>query len=305
MHVGHIRSTVIGDALGRMLRFAGHEVISDNHLGDWGTQFGMILYGYKHFLDHEAYGRAPVEELARLYRQVRQLADRPSGYRQPERAPPPCWPKPPSCTPATPKTSACGGSSCPSASKTSSGSIGGWASSSTTRWARASITSSLPTIVQELLDRGLARDQRRRRLRVSRWSPDADDRAQAGRGIPLCHNRPGHHPLPHGPLAAGCRSSTWSIIARGCISSSFSPSPGCWATQDVEFQHVSFGTVLGEDGRPFSTRSGDTVGLEGLLDEAVAAPRRSSPPTTTPSPTGRNFRRPSGPAWPRPWASPP
>ena len=51
MHVGHIRSTVIGDALCRMLKFAGHEVISDNHIGDWGTQFGMILYGYKHFLD--------------------------------------------------------------------------------------------------------------------------------------------------------------------------------------------------------------------------------------------------------------
>ena len=51
MHVGHIRSTVIGDALCRMLRFLGHRVISDNHLGDWGTQFGMIIYGYKHFVD--------------------------------------------------------------------------------------------------------------------------------------------------------------------------------------------------------------------------------------------------------------
>ena len=57
MHVGHIRSTVIGDALCRMLKFAGHEVVSDNHIGDWGTQFGMILYGYKHFLDPEAYRR--------------------------------------------------------------------------------------------------------------------------------------------------------------------------------------------------------------------------------------------------------
>ena len=58
MHVGHIRSTVIGDALCRMLRFVGHEVISDNHIGDWGTQFGMILYGYRHFLDAEAYRRS-------------------------------------------------------------------------------------------------------------------------------------------------------------------------------------------------------------------------------------------------------
>ena len=51
MHVGHIRSTVIGDALGRTLRFLGHHVVTDNHLGDWGTQFGMIIYGYRHFVD--------------------------------------------------------------------------------------------------------------------------------------------------------------------------------------------------------------------------------------------------------------
>ena len=50
MHVGHIRSTVIGDALYRILKFLGHHAISDNHLGDWGTQFGMIIYGYKHFV---------------------------------------------------------------------------------------------------------------------------------------------------------------------------------------------------------------------------------------------------------------
>ena len=51
MHVGHIRTTVIGDCLYRTLKFLGHKAISDNHLGDWGTQFGMIIYGYKHFLD--------------------------------------------------------------------------------------------------------------------------------------------------------------------------------------------------------------------------------------------------------------
>ena len=75
MHVGHIRSTVIGDALCRVLRFLGHTVISDNHIGDWGTQFGMILYGWRHFRDEAAYRRNPVEELARLYRHVRRLMD--------------------------------------------------------------------------------------------------------------------------------------------------------------------------------------------------------------------------------------
>lgn len=75
MHVGHIRSTVIGDALARVLGFLGHEVITDNHIGDWGTQFGMIIYGYRHFLDNEAYLSDPVHELARLYRFVRKIYD--------------------------------------------------------------------------------------------------------------------------------------------------------------------------------------------------------------------------------------
>jgi arginyl-tRNA synthetase len=75
MHVGHIRSTVIGNALAKILHFLGHEVITDNHLGDWGTQFGMIIYGYRHFLDASAYQENAVGELARLYRLVRRLVD--------------------------------------------------------------------------------------------------------------------------------------------------------------------------------------------------------------------------------------
>lgn len=73
MHVGHIRSTVIGDALARIYRFLGHHVITDNHLGDWGTQFGMVIYGFKHFGDPQALDAAPVAELSRLYRLVNRL----------------------------------------------------------------------------------------------------------------------------------------------------------------------------------------------------------------------------------------
>ncbi|MCH2210384.1 MAG: arginine--tRNA ligase [Fuerstiella sp.] len=75
MHVGHLRSSVIGDAIARILRFAGHNVTTDNHIGDWGTQFGMIIYGYRHFSDSAAYAKDPVAELARLYRLVNQLTD--------------------------------------------------------------------------------------------------------------------------------------------------------------------------------------------------------------------------------------
>ena len=71
MHVGHLRSTIIGDSLARLLRFLGHTVVTDNHLGDWGTQFGILLYGYRHFLDRAAFDADPVRELARLYVKLR------------------------------------------------------------------------------------------------------------------------------------------------------------------------------------------------------------------------------------------
>lgn len=70
MHVGHIRSTIIGDCLARVARYLGHRVITDNHIGDWGTQFGMILWGWKHLLDAAALESDPVAELVRIYREV-------------------------------------------------------------------------------------------------------------------------------------------------------------------------------------------------------------------------------------------
>ena len=75
MHVGHIRSTVIGDSLARTLSFLGHNVVTDNHLGDWGTQFGIIIYGYKHFGDPDVVKSNPIPELTKLYRKVNQLIE--------------------------------------------------------------------------------------------------------------------------------------------------------------------------------------------------------------------------------------
>lgn len=70
MHVGHIRSTILGDGLGRIAKFLGHRVIADNHIGDWGTQFGMILWGWKNLLDESALEADPIPELLRVYREV-------------------------------------------------------------------------------------------------------------------------------------------------------------------------------------------------------------------------------------------
>src|SRR5438128_2474246 len=74
MHVGHIRSTVLGDALARIARFLGHEVIRDNHIGDWGTQFGMVIYGWKNLLDRQALQRNPLAEIVRVYKETNERA---------------------------------------------------------------------------------------------------------------------------------------------------------------------------------------------------------------------------------------
>jgi arginyl-tRNA synthetase len=73
MHVGHIRSTILGDTLTRIARFLGHRVIADNHLGDWGTQFGKVIYGWKHWRDEAALARSPIDELVRLYKEANAL----------------------------------------------------------------------------------------------------------------------------------------------------------------------------------------------------------------------------------------
>jgi len=67
MHIGHIRSTIIGEAIKRVLRAVGYEVIGDNHLGDWGTQFGKLIVAWRRWLDADAYQRSPVDELQRIY----------------------------------------------------------------------------------------------------------------------------------------------------------------------------------------------------------------------------------------------
>jgi arginyl-tRNA synthetase len=74
MHVGHIRSTVLGDALARIATFLGHDVIRDNHIGDWGTQFGMVIWGWKNLLDRQALEHDPIAELVRIYKETNERA---------------------------------------------------------------------------------------------------------------------------------------------------------------------------------------------------------------------------------------
>lgn len=67
MHIGHLRSTIIGDSVKRLCNFLGYHTVADNHIGDWGTQFGKLIVGYHNWLDKDAYEKNPIEELERVY----------------------------------------------------------------------------------------------------------------------------------------------------------------------------------------------------------------------------------------------
>jgi arginyl-tRNA synthetase len=67
MHVGHLRSTIIGHALVKLLRFVGHDVVAVNHLGDWGTQFGLLIVGMREWGDQAALDADAIVELGRVY----------------------------------------------------------------------------------------------------------------------------------------------------------------------------------------------------------------------------------------------
>ena len=80
MHVGHLRSTIIGDAIARTLSFLGHRVIRDNHIGDWGTQFGLLIVGMRDWGDERALEREPIAELERVYRLASERAKSDPGF---------------------------------------------------------------------------------------------------------------------------------------------------------------------------------------------------------------------------------
>ena len=348
MHVGHIRSTVIGDSLCRVLRFLGHTAISDNHIGDWGTQFGMILYGYKHFLDRAAYAKAPVQELARLYRLVRRVMEY---YEDRERLP--------EMEAAWKAAAAAGGhTDCEAATS-------GRGPATTDKKARKALDREAQRLDEarneiEAVKRRIAAaecDDQFMALAVDHpgigqsvlaetarlHAGDAENRGLWREFMPQCleeiqrmYRRLGvrfDHALGESFYEDRCGPLVAELLAQGiatesegatCIFVDGQKAPMIVRKQDgaflyattdlatlryrmetwrpqailyvvdhrqslhfeqlfavarrmgyagVDLRHVSFGTVLGDDGRPFKTRSGNTVGLESLLDEAVRRAR--------------------------------
>ena len=281
MHVGHIRSTVIGNALTRMLQFQGHRVITDNHLGDWGTQFGMIIFGYKNYLDTQAYQKNPVEELSRLYRLVRQKIDDESK--------------------AGMERSTMTGTNAAVLQETAKLHAGD--AENLRIWnevlphsqdeinriyqrLRISFDHTLGESFYQPMLGGIVEDLLKRKIATETngaigifFEGEEDRPAGEGRNtVPMLIRK------SDGAFLYG----TTDLATVKYRLDTFKPDAILYVTDfrqsqhfdhlfktvrlqgidNVELAHIKFGTVLGEDGKPFKTRSGDTVGLNGLLDEA-------------------------------------
>lgn len=341
MHVGHIRSTVIGDALYRTLKFLGHSVVGDNHLGDWGAQFGMIIYGFKHLLDQAAYERNPVEELGRLYRFVNRLVSYEEGLTE----------LPKLQTRLAQQDTAIErekSQAAPGDKKAEKSLRQSQRARDETAAEIEALKVSLAAVEREpQLAAALAAHpnigQRALQETAKLHAGDPENLALWHKFLPLCeadiesiYKRLGvtfdetlGESFYHDRLSGVVQDLLQRGIARrseGAVGIFFDDEPGAtplliqkqdgaflYATTDlatvqyrierwhpdailyvvdhrqslhfenlfksvrrwldlnnVELEHISFGTVLGEDGRPYKTRSGDTVGLWGLLDEAVS-----------------------------------
>lgn len=340
MHVGHIRSTVIGDALARTLRFLGHQVITDNHIGDWGTQFGMIIYGYKNFVDREAFEASAVTELARLYRLVNSLVD----YHR----------IPAQLTTAAEKIAqleeliADADAQSPTDKKEEKklakarrrldsqlADARKEQESLTSKKAAveadpqlAELAAAHPEIGARALDETAALhsgDAENQSLWKEFLPPCLEDIERIYRRLGVSFDHTLGESFYHDRLAAvvaDLRDKNLAQQSDGavCVFNEGQPAPmivqkqdgaflyattdlatiqyrvetwqphevlyvvdhrqslhfdqlfataGRWGYESLGLQHIKFGTVLGDDGRPFKTRSGDTVGLDGLLDEAI------------------------------------
>jgi arginyl-tRNA synthetase len=341
MHVGHIRSTVIGDAISKILAFAGHNAITDNHVGDWGTQFGMIIYGYKHFLDTEAYEKDPVTELGRLYKFVRQLVDyhsaklkvdpiadkliELSGQLSAAKKKQAAATEKPDVKKAKKEVSAI--QKRIDAQKETGNSLKAKIEAVESDAALLETANGHREIGQQvLLETAKLHegDEENKKLWTEFLPYCWEDMRKIYRRLDIEHDHELGESFYHemlGDVVADFEAKGFARTSDGavCVFMDNYETPmiirkkdgaflysttdlatikyraehfkadaalcvvdhrqhehfdklfdaaRLWGYQDIELTHVSFGTVLGDDGKPFKTRSGDTVGLEGLLDEA-------------------------------------
>ena len=268
MHVGHIRSTVIGNSLARIFKALGHHVIRDNHLGDWGSQFGMILWGWKNARDEAAFATDPVAELARLYRLAQDRIK--AGDRSVEVA----------ARAETAKLHAGDAENralwnqfmphCLQALRKIYDRLG---VRFDVELGESFYDSMLASVVEDVSARGIAEESEGAIVVFTAETPAPF----------IIRKRDGAFNYGTTDLATiKYRAETWNpqqilyVVdhRQGDYFRQLFAVARRWGYDQVDLEHVAFGTILGADRRPFKTREGDAVGLESLLDEAVSEARK-------------------------------
>jgi len=268
MHVGHIRSTVIGNSLARIFKALGHHVIRDNHLGDWGSQFGMILWGWKNARDEAAFAADPVAELARLYRLAQDRIK--AGDRSVEAA----------ARAETAKLHAGDAENralwnqfmphCLQALRKIYDRLG---VRFDVELGESFYDPMLASIVEDVSARGIAEESEGAIVVFTAETPAPF----------IIRKRDGAFNYGTTDLATiKYRAETWNpqqilyVVdhRQGDHFRQLFAVARRWGYDQLDLEHVAFGTILGADRRPFKTREGDAVGLESLLDEAVSEARK-------------------------------
>ncbi len=264
MHVGHLRSTVIGDSLARILQARGHRVVRDNHLGDWGSQFGMILWGWKHQRDEARFARDPVGELARLYRAVQARIQ--GGETAVEDA---AREETAKLHAGDPENRALWSRFMPHCLGALQAVYDRMGVHFDVQLGESFYDPRLASVVEDLQRKGLAVESEGAivvfveqteapliiRKRDGAFTYATTDLATIQHRVETWHPDQILYVVDH---RQGDHFKQLFEVARK------------WGYQAVDLQHVAFGTILGKDRRPFKTREGDVVGLESLLDEAAA-----------------------------------
>lgn len=278
MHVGHIRSTILGDALARIAGFLGYRVIRDNHIGDWGTQFGMILHGWKTILDHERLEEDPIVELVRVYREVNQAAKADPSVLD-------------TCKAELVKLQAGDEENveiwkrCIELSKQGLEAIYARLGVTFDHWLGESFYNPrLAGLVEEFLDRGLARESDGAVCVFSSGElSDEEDPFRIHKEDGWVDNPQIIRKADGGFLYATTDFATvehridewgadeiWYVVGAPQQLHFRQLFDACrrWG-KDAEFRHIAFGSILGEDRKLMKTRSGENVQLVDVLNEAV------------------------------------
>ena len=285
LHVGHLRSTIIGDALVRLLRFLGHNVVGDNHLGDWGTQFGILIYGYKHHRNDAAYQADPVRELARLYIEVRKLfksaADDDDEAVTNDPVKEACRQETAKLHAGDPENLALWQQFMPACLEMLRPIYERLDVKIDHALGESFYNPMLPGIVEDLLTKGVAVESNGAIVipNAKGMIPKTEEEQNKEEPPALVRKRDGAFTYTTTDLATiRYRVETWHpdvilyvVDARQALHfRTLYANARRWGYTNVEFHHLQFGSILDEDGKPFQTRKGGVAELGDLIDQACA-----------------------------------